>query len=273
MSNTSQADQLLERARSGDTQALEELLRVVQPQIYRFGMKMCRHPEDAEDVLQDTMLAVARSLRNFEGKSSMSTWLYSIARNSCVKKRRKSKFAPAEEESLERLQADTAEQIESTAADPRSEAESREAWEQVGTAIQKLDPEYREVLLLRDVEGLSAKEVAEVVGVSVAAVKSRLHRARGMLREVLAPTPKDVELKPGCVDIRTIFSQYTEGDLSPDICTTMEAHVKTCARCAAECKGLNEALQICRTCPCDLPSDDTLARVDAALRSAIFDKD
>jgi RNA polymerase sigma-70 factor (ECF subfamily) len=254
-------------------QALEELLKAVQPQIYRFGMKMCRHPEDAEDVLQDTMLAVARSLRDFEGNSSMSTWLYSIARNSCVKKRRKSKFAPAQEESLERLEEETAGKLESTTADPQKEAETRQAWEQVGAAIQQLQPEFREVLLLRDVEGLSAKEVAEVIGVSVPAVKSRLHRARSMLREVLAPTPDDVEIKPGCVDIRSIFSQYTEGDLSADICSTMEAHVKECPRCAAECKGLNEALHICRTSPCDAPPAAARERVDAAIRAAILDKD
>jgi RNA polymerase sigma-70 factor (ECF subfamily) len=266
-SKESRASELLEQARAGDMTALEELLKTVQPQIYRFGMKMCRHAEDAEDVLQDTMLAVARSVRDFRGNSSMSTWLYSIARNSCVKKRRKSKYAPAEEESLEELER-SAGSLESADEDPHTQVESKQAWEQVGVALQKLDPEHREVLLLRDVEGLSAKEVAEVIGVSVAAVKSRLHRARSELREQLAPAAAS-EIKPGCVDIRTIFSQHLEGELASEICSTMEAHVENCPQCEAECKGLNEALQICRTSPCDAPPAATQARVDAAIRTVL----
>src|SRR6185503_14779312 len=97
-----EADQhLLERARSGDGEALERLLERHQAQVYRFGMKMCRDPEDAKDVLQDTLLAVARGVRDFQGASSISTWLYTIARSFCIKKRRKSKFAPTEARSLD----------------------------------------------------------------------------------------------------------------------------------------------------------------------------
>jgi RNA polymerase sigma-70 factor (ECF subfamily) len=80
--------------------AIEELLRRYQSRIYQFGMKMCGEPEDAKDVLQDTLLTMSRSLRSFRRDSSLSTWLYTIARSLCLKKRRKSKFAPAEEVSL-----------------------------------------------------------------------------------------------------------------------------------------------------------------------------
>jgi RNA polymerase sigma-70 factor (ECF subfamily) len=72
--------QLLERARAGDRAALETLLERHQPQVYRFGLKMCRDPEDAKDVLQDTLLAMARGVRDFRGASSISTWLYTVAR-------------------------------------------------------------------------------------------------------------------------------------------------------------------------------------------------
>src|SRR5688572_21740905 len=88
---------LLERARAGQAAALEELLERHQSQVYRFGMKMCRDPEDAKDVLQNTLLTVARGVRDFRGGSSISTWLYTIARSFCVKQRRKSKFAPQQE--------------------------------------------------------------------------------------------------------------------------------------------------------------------------------
>src|SRR5512143_3531332 len=89
---------LLERARAGDHRALESLLERHQAQVYRFGMKMCRDPEDAKDVLQDTLLAMARGVKDFRGASSVSTWLYTIARSFCIKKRRRSKFAPDQEE-------------------------------------------------------------------------------------------------------------------------------------------------------------------------------
>ena len=91
---------LLERARLGDRQAIEELLARHQAQVYRFGLRMCRNPEDAEDVLQETLLAMARGVRDFRGASSISTWLYTIARSFCIKKRRTSKFAPKAPRSL-----------------------------------------------------------------------------------------------------------------------------------------------------------------------------
>ena len=93
-------DDLLARARKGDRDALNALLAHHQSQIYRFGLKMCRDSEDAQDVLQDTLFAMARGVGNFRGASSISTWLYTIARSFCIKKRRRSKFAPALDRSL-----------------------------------------------------------------------------------------------------------------------------------------------------------------------------
>jgi RNA polymerase sigma-70 factor (ECF subfamily) len=87
-------ERLLADARAGDRQALEMLLERHQAQVYRFGMKMCRDPEDAKDVLQDTLLAMARSVRDFRGASSISTWLYRIARSFCIKKRVRASLHP-----------------------------------------------------------------------------------------------------------------------------------------------------------------------------------
>src|SRR6266567_6282522 len=93
-------DKLLAEARGGRREALEELLARHQRRIYRFGLKICRDEEDAKDVLQDTLLAVARGIRDFRGQSSVSTWLYTIARSFCIKKRRRGKFAPDEEQRI-----------------------------------------------------------------------------------------------------------------------------------------------------------------------------
>jgi RNA polymerase sigma-70 factor (ECF subfamily) len=257
---------LLDRARAGDAEALEALLREVQPRLYRFSMKMCRHTEDAEDVLQDSMLTLARSFKDFRGASSFSTWLFTIARSYCIKKRRKSKFAPAREESLDGLSPHERRNLESPGPDPEEQAEAAEVWERVQFGIQQLEPGYREVLVLRDIEGLKAKEVAEIVGISIPAVKSRLHRARAELRDNLAAqvyTPQ-----PGCPDIRNVFSQHLEGDLSPDICSTMEAHVATCSQCATECDGLRTALNACSTAPCEVP-DHVQKKVQRALRDSL----
>ena len=266
MSGAREAERLLEQAQAGDTEALEQLLRVVQPQIYRFSMKMCRHTEDAEDVLQDSLLALTRSLRDFRGASSFSTWLFTIVRSFCIKKRRRSKFAPEREESLEQLSAAETQALSSPAPDPSEQAESAELWRHIQRGIQRLEPSYREVLVLRDIEGLRAREVAEVIGISISAVKSRLHRARAQLREQLSSAP--YQPAPHCPDIRSLFSQHLEGELSPGLCATIEAHVDECRPCAAECRGLRAALSACSAAPAEVPPE-VQARVRALLRQTI----
>ena len=87
-------DELLAAARQGDTAALETLLVRYQPHLYRFGLRMCGNVEDAGDVAQESLISMARSVRDFRGDSSVSSWLYTIARRFCIKKRRRSKFAP-----------------------------------------------------------------------------------------------------------------------------------------------------------------------------------
>jgi RNA polymerase sigma-70 factor (ECF subfamily) len=88
--------ELLEAVRSGSSQALETLLERHEARLYRFARRLCRHHEDAEDVLQESLLAAARGLAAFRGASSIGTWLYTIARSFCIKKRRRSIFAPVE---------------------------------------------------------------------------------------------------------------------------------------------------------------------------------
>lgn len=243
---------LLERARGGDRQALEELLARHQTQVYRFGLKMCRNPEDAQDVLQDTLLAMARGVRDFRGASSISTWLYTIARSYCIKKRRRSTFAPAETHSL-----DTDAAAEAAArADPSKSPEEALADQQVARALEQaiggLEPKYREVLLLRDEEGLTALEVAEVLGLGVQAVKSRLHRARLSVREKVAPL-LGVPAKPAaratapCPDVLKLFSRYLENEIGPSVCAEMERHLDGCPRCRRDCDSLRQTLALCRT--------------------------
>lgn len=262
---------LLERARLGDRQALEELLTRHQAQVYRFGLKMCRNPEDAKDVLQDTLLAMARGVRSFRGASSLSTWLFTIARSFCIKKRRHSKFAPAAQRSIDTDVATEAARLADPAKRPDEAFASRQVEEALDQAIGALEPMYREVLLLRDVEGLTAPEVAEVLGVSVQAVKSWLHRARLSVRAHVAPVlgvrPEPATASPAaCPDVLTLFSQHLEDEIGPDVCAEMERHLDTCVRCRGACDSLKRTLALCRTAG---PAVRVPASVQASVKVAL----
>jgi RNA polymerase sigma-70 factor (ECF subfamily) len=262
-------EHLLAAARAGDRQALETLLERHQEQVYRFGMKMCRDPEDAKDVLQDTLLAMARGVRDFRGASSLSTWLYTIARSFCIKKRRRAKSVPEEERSLDADVAGDAKQLASPGAGPDEALAAKRVEHALERAITSLDPMYREVLLLRDVEGLTAPEVAEVLGVTVQAVKSRLHRARLSVRERVAPL-LGVEPTPpassNCPDVLRTFSQHLEDEISAEQCAEMERHLEDCARCRGTCESLKRTLALCRTIG---PAAPVPASVQTSVRTAL----
>ena len=242
---------LLARAKEGDDAALEDLLRRYQPRIYRFGMKMCRNPDAAEDVVQETLLAMVRTLPGFRGDASVSTWLYTIARSFCIKRRRRRKFAPARELSLESDRPVEAANLPDSAAPPDRVVEDHETRQALEKALASLSAPYREVLVLRDVEGLSAAEVASVTGLSVEAVKSRLHRARAAVRRVLAPALGIAVAgpSPGCPDIVSLFSRHLEGDIDGAVCAEMERHIASCAACRSACDSLKATLGLCRAVP------------------------
>lgn len=242
--------ELLAAVRAGDRSALERLLDRHQAAVYRFGVKMCREEEDAKDILQETLLAAARGLPDFRGASSVSTWLYSIARSFCIKKRRTSKFAPQRIESLE-AQAEAAEEVPDAGRGPEADAAGRQIQLVLDDAIAALDPMYREVLVLRDVEGLSATEVAEVMDLTVEAVKSRLHRARVAVRERVAPhlspAPEaGAEPAAGCRDVVELFSRRLEDEVDPAACAELEAHLERCPACRGRCESLRSTLTLCR---------------------------
>lgn len=233
---------LLDAYRRGDEEALGSLLRRHAPAVYRFGLKMCRDPEDANDVLQETMLAAARGAREFRGDSSLSTWLYTIARSFCIKARRRARVE------AEPLDDEGATEVASTEIGPDEVASDHELADALERAIAALDPMYREVLILRDVEGLTAPEVANVLGIGVDAVKSRLHRARVSVRDRLAPmvAPDEPARGPACPDVAPILSRYLEGEIGAEQCRELDAHVAKCGHCRAECDSLRKVLALCR---------------------------
>jgi RNA polymerase sigma-70 factor (ECF subfamily) len=256
---------LLAAARKGDVAALTKLLERHQQKVFGFGVKMCGDAEDAKDVAQDTLLTMARTVRDFRGDASLSTWLYTVARSFCIKKRRRSKGAPAFHESLDRTTHESAGEPSLT---PEQALLGREARETVAAALDTLEPEAREVVVLRDVEGLTAIEVAEVTGASVAAVKSRLHRARAALRErllaVVGGEPA-AAVRSTCPDVLTMLSRKLEDEISPDICAEMEAHVAGCPHCTGLCDSLKRTLALCKA----LPTLTVPGHVQESLRKAV----
>jgi len=261
--------ELLTALQGGDDAALGELLRLNAPAIHRFGVQMCGDTEDAKDVVQETLLAAARGLRDFRSASSLSTWLFTIARSFCIKHRRTSKFAPKRTVSLD--DQVNAPEVVSPAARPDDEAASHELGALLDEAILSLDPANREVLVLRDVEGLTAPEVAEIVGISIDAVKSRLHRARSEVRARLEPelmgrAPKIAKRPEPCPDVIALFSRYVEGDIGAAECAAMEQHVAGCAQCEAACGSLKTLLAMCRDRPAPAITREVQERIRGAVR-------
>ena len=182
--------QLVERARAGDLEAFEELLGRHQQRVMRVVLSILKEPMDAEEVAQDVFLTVFEKIDHFRGDSSFSTWLHRVAVNAALMRRRKSKAdrsVPLDDvmpsfDERGHLAVDIADWSQQ-AGDP---VLAREAGEVIEAAVEKLDEMYRTVFGLRDVQGFSIEETAEILELSVPAVKSRLHRARLFLRRELA---------------------------------------------------------------------------------------
>jgi RNA polymerase sigma-70 factor (ECF subfamily) len=184
-----QVEQALEILKAGEPRAVEQAIESLQSAVYAFGMKVCGHPEDAEDTAQETLLRLARSLKNFPDARALSVWLYKVAKSQCLMSRRKSKFAPAEMLSLELLMPERIgagpDVLKSWAITPEQVVLNQESRARLERAIMALPKHYRLVLILRDMEQLDTKEVAEVLEISEDTVKMRLHRARVFVRNEL----------------------------------------------------------------------------------------
>lgn len=156
--------------------------------IYGFGMRMCGQREDAEDVFQETLLSVFQKLQTLREPGALTTWLYRIVANACLSKRRKSRFAPNRELSLEEVLPEGEIQDGPVLPDrdgPEYDLYRRELSQALEESVRDLPPDFRIVWLMRDVEGLSTEETAEALGLSIPSTKMRLHRARMALRKRL----------------------------------------------------------------------------------------
>jgi RNA polymerase sigma-70 factor (ECF subfamily) len=178
----------LDALRAGDRAEFARFVETYSRQVYRLGLKILNDAQDAEDVLQETFLKAYKALPAFEGRSSLSTWLYRIAVNEALmlaRKRRPETISVDEEQETEEGDLEPV-QIVDWCCLPERELLSSESRNFLDAAIQRLSENLRVVFVLRDIEGLSIKETAEALNLTETAVKTRLLRARLALREQLS---------------------------------------------------------------------------------------
>jgi RNA polymerase sigma-70 factor (ECF subfamily) len=173
---------MVRAAAAGDDEALAAMVRLYHDRVYRFGLRVCRDPFDADDAVQEafTKLAVRRDVVADQGALS---WLMTVVRNACLRLLRP--FARRRRALGRQVDVEESDTVASDGLDPQRALERFELVRRVHAAIAALDEPHRQVLILRDLEGLSGEETCAALGLDVAAMKSRLHRARTALRGIL----------------------------------------------------------------------------------------
>ncbi len=179
---------LILQCRAGDQAAFRELVKRYQQKAYGIAFSMLRDADDAMDVTQEAFIKVHRYLDNFKGSSSFYTWLYRITVNLCIDHIRKNKKAQTVEyeDAMDHDEGQGGELLPSTMdMDPARNLDRRELREMIDRALERLSPTHRAVILMREVEGLSYKEMAEVMEVSMGTIMSRLFHARRRMQAAL----------------------------------------------------------------------------------------
>ncbi len=180
---------LIQSINSGQVDKFHDLVKRYEQKLYNFSLRMCRDHSDAEDMVQDTFLNVFKYLKDFRYETKFKNWLYKVAASTCIKKRRKSKFAPERELSLDEFlpsdEAEATDDVPKWALMPLDRLLDEELAGAVHRGILAIPRKYRMVIVLRDIEGFSTAETAQILNLTESNVKVRLHRARLYLREKL----------------------------------------------------------------------------------------
>jgi RNA polymerase sigma-70 factor (ECF subfamily) len=256
--------------RSNDPESVSEAISLLQNTVYAFSMKVCGHPEDAEDTMQDVLVRYLPHLAKISDPRALAVWLYTVTRNRCWRIRRKSVHAPKQTLSLEELMPDEMELgllLQDVAANPESRVLLNEQNQLLHKAILSVPPEYRIVLVLHDIEDLDTEQIAQVLGLLPGTVRVRLHRARLYVRKAMSHiveqtsvtklTPKRQRRRPReeivttrrpqqCREIFANLSEYLDDRMEARTCQEMRRHIEACPACIAFIRDLRLAIDRCR---------------------------
>src|SRR3984893_12198768 len=264
-----------------DSKSLEEALALLQKTIFSFSMKVCRQRQDAEDTMQEVLLKSVPNLPKFDNAKALMVWLYKVAKNRCLMSRRRSKYAPKEDLSLDELMPDRRE-LQKLSGNPDGTPEASllrsENTKLLRQAVQKLPVEYRLILVLHDMEELSDGEIAEITGLRLGTIRVRLHRARLFIRKVLVKqdqhrmrrqTPKlsrgiQLPAQPRqrrCKEMFAELSNYLDDELDDSLCEELEKHMDGCEPCKAFLSSLEKSIQRCHMAANESPDPRIAARL------------
>jgi RNA polymerase sigma-70 factor (ECF subfamily) len=269
----------------GDDESLEQALTLLQNTVFSFSMRVCGQREDAEDTMQEVLAKSVPYLPKFDSPKALLVWLYKVAKNRCLMSRRRSKFAPNEELSLDQLMPDRKELEQLSGGgsiNPEAFAIRSEEAACLRDAIQKLPPQYRIVLVLRDMEGLTDEEVAEITGLRSGTIRVRVHRARLFVRKELMKAWKPLPAKlskstksqtvptsqPGPARCKAMFaelSDYLDERLDDSLCEELEKHLDGCAPCKVFLASLEATIAECRKSPSESPAGQKTIRLRSEL--------
>ena len=175
--------ELVAAAKRGDQDAFEALIHLYEKKVLALTRRLCANPDDAQEAAQEAFLAAWQGLPFFRGESSFATWLYRLTSNACMdllrkEQRHQSAAGPSLDDEVELP-------VAATAGDPHAEAERTELKAVIAAGLQALQPEYRAVLLLREIHQRSYDEIADILDIDLGTVKSRINRGRKQLRKFL----------------------------------------------------------------------------------------
>src|SRR5271165_6777723 len=264
--------------RRNTPEAVEEAIGLLQNTVYSFSMKVCGHPEDAEDTMQEVLSRSLRHLARIHDPQALAVWLYTVTRNRCWRMRRKPAHAPAKVLSLDELMPDGEELgrlLEDAAKRPDDNLLAAEQHHLLHQAILRIPAPLRIVLVLHDMEELTTEQVAQILSIQQGTVRIRLHRARLSVRREMnrffrgvsegqngaKPSERKrkvakskVAQRPAeCRNLFANLSEYLDDRVEPLTCEQMREHIEACPSCVAFLRDLRAAIDRCRSLeiPCD----------------------
>jgi RNA polymerase sigma-70 factor (ECF subfamily) len=268
--------------RSNTPEAIEEAIGLLQNTVYSFSMKVCGHPEDAEDTMQEVLSRSLKHLAKIQDPQALAVWLYTVTRNRCWRMRRTGASAPKHMLSLDDLmpdEVDLGRLLQDAGQGPEHNLIHAEQHQLLHQAVLRIPVQLRIVLVLHDMEELKTEQVAQILGLKSGTVRVRLHRARLFVRKEMSKMldgaselaenhlsagkkskgnrAKNGQRPAECRELFSNLSDYLDDRVEPLTCEEMRVHIEACPTCVAFLRDLRGAIDRCRSL--DISCDTAVA--------------